>query len=159
MGVGFLASYIFRGAQRGGLWTAFCREKRFLFLEPLFPWVRFCRRPKVDISLGPRNVNIKCRPLKKRGYTSLNYGNVVFSFQTCGSWFLSIRLRVANPMDFVQDWEEIPGIDTVIQHAKSTPEEMAEDVCREIMALGCEVRCYESLQELKADIFFEHPRW
>lgn len=25
----------------------------------------------------------------------------------------------ANPMDFVQDWEEIPGIDTVIEHAKS----------------------------------------
>lgn len=25
----------------------------------------------------------------------------------------------ANPMDFVQDWEEIPGIDTVIEHAKT----------------------------------------
>ena len=30
--------------------------------------------------------------------------------------------RIANPMDLVQDWEEIPGIDTVIEHAKSTLE-------------------------------------
>eukprot|EP00435_Cladocopium_sp_Y103_P074834 s105_g51.t1 len=39
----------------------------------------------------------------------------VYSFSNQGR----PEATITNPMDFVQDWEEIPGIDTVIEHAKT----------------------------------------